>query len=210
MKKLVLSLFLLFPFNGCTSCGLSNPSKDVKPYYDIQRFKAQPWQVTRLGNESYGTVVSVKQVPEAQPIIADSLVIALMGEVTYYGQNEQLRGGGGWAAYACDPMPSGFKGTTEEVQEITVRCDQDFDAAHPAGSSLNVYFDYFAGSPYSNLRTGNLNEFSKQLPVQAAREFMLKLMKAPDQKTGTYTFTVEYALTNGEVLTARTRNITFK
>ncbi len=210
MKKLLLSLFLLFPFNGCTSCGLGNPSKDVKPYYDIQGFKAQSWQATRISNDSYGTVVSVKQVPEAQPVIADSLVIALIGEVTYYSQNEHPGGGGGWAAYACDPMPSGFKGTTEEVQEITVRCDRDFDATHPAGSSLNVYFDYFAGSPYSNLRTDNLNEFSKQLPVQAARDFMLKLMRAPDRKTGTYTFTVEYALTNGEVLTARTQNITFK
>ncbi len=210
MKKLVLSLFLLFPFTHCTSCGLGNPSKDVKPYYDIQKFEAYSWQVTRIVSESYGTVVSVKPVPEAQPVIADSLVIALTGEVTYYGRNQPPGGGSGWAAYACDPMPPGSAGTKEEVQQITVRCDRDFDASHPAGSSLNAYFDYLDGRPAWSTRVDNLDAYSKGFPRQASRDFGLRLLQAPAQKTGTYIFTVEYALTNGEVYTARTGNITFK
>ncbi len=161
----------------------------------------------RLGNTP---VLKLGALPEGQPLVPDSLVIAVTGDVTYYATPPRGRSASPWAAYACDPVPPGYEGTKEEVQAITVRCDQDFDATHPAGSSLNAYFDYLNGSYLTYVRVSNLVEYSNQFPVPAERSFGLRLRQAPDRKTGTYTFTVEYALTNGEVLTARTRDITFK
>ena len=211
MKKLVLFLLLVFPFTHCNDCTFADLNRDTKPYYDLQGITVLPLQVISIDDRfNNSPSYNVERFPEAQPLVADSLVIALSGNVAFYGNLPSRRSASPWAAYACDPVPNGYKGTEEEVQAITVRCDRDFDATHPAGSSLNAYFDYLNGGYFRRVREDNLAEYGKRFPLPAARSFGLRLLKAPDQKTGTYTFTVEYALTNGEVYTARTRNITFK
>jgi hypothetical protein len=210
MKKLLLFLILVFPFSHCTDCSFTDLKRNAKPYYDLQSITALPLQVIGIDSSTGSPFLKLGAFAEAKPLVPDSLVIAITGDVTYYASHSPSRSVSPWAAYACDPVPPGDKGTKEEVQAITVRCDQDFDATHPAGSSLNAYFDYLNGSYLTRNRVGNLAEYSNQFPVPAERYFGLRLLQAPDRKTGTYTFTVEYALTNGEVLTARTRNITFK
>lgn len=211
MKKLLLSLLLVFPFSRCTDCSFTDLKRNSKPYYDLQGISVLPLQIISIDNRfGDSPSLNLEQFPEAQPIIPDSLVIAVTGNVTFYGSIPHDRSGNPWAAYACDPVPNGFKGTEEEVKVIDIRCDRDFDAAHPAGSALNPYFDYLSGSYFSPRRIDNLAEYNKQLPKQADRYLGLRLLKAPDRKAGSYTFTIEYALTNGEVYTAKTRSITFK
>jgi hypothetical protein len=56
----------------------------------------------------------------------------------------------------------------------------------------------------------NLADYTKTFPAMPPRNFALRLRQAPAQKAGSYTFTIHYELTNGEMYMARAENVTFK
>jgi hypothetical protein len=93
-----------------------------------------------------------------------------------------------------------------------VRSEQDFDATHPAGSSLNEYFEYVAINEYRTKHqpVENLVEYGRKLPAMPPRNFALRLVKSPTQTASPYAFTLHYELTNGEMYMARIGNITFR
>ena len=209
MKKIALSLLLFFPFAGCLpNCGQG----DVLPYYDVQGINAFADRVVRVEGAYGSTKFIVNSLPEGRPVIPDSLVLEVAASVTYHAGLPRNPWAGAGAAYACSPKPNGEEGSKESVKELVVRCEQDFDATHPAGSSLNEYFEYVSVSEYRSqfVPVGNLADYVQQFPAMPPRNFALRLLKAPAQKAGPYTFTIYYELTNGEAYTVRTGGIAFR
>lgn len=108
---------------------------------------------------------------------------------------------------------------TEKLRAIKVVCDQDFDAAHPAGTSLEDIVMFCTSSPYefiqSGYKDGNyqfpdyyqilhydfgykpvemlLSEFNPDLTVMSDLGSFLYFTKQP-QQAGDYTFTVTVGL----------------
>ncbi len=208
MKKLLLSLLLIFPLTRCgPNCGTGRS----RPYYDLQAVNVVVAHVVRVTSSSGGTSLTFPNLPAGRRIPPDSLALRVDGTVTYYGGIWKPFGRSAWEAYACSPEPDGLKGSQESIKELTVRSEQDFDATHPAGSSLNEYFEHINTDYYSrdSVRTQSLTDYTRRLPLMPPREFVLRLRQAPAQRAGTYSFTLHYELTNGEVYTARTGSVTF-
>jgi hypothetical protein len=209
MKKLVLSLFLLFPLTRCgPDCGTGTP----RPYYDLQGVNVVTAHVVRVNSPSGSISLTFPDLAAGRPVLPDSLALRVDGTVTYHAGIREPFGGSAWEAYACSPKPDGLKGSKESVKELTVRSEQDFDATHPAGSSLNDYFEYINtdDNTVRIMRPESVAGYTRRLPQMPPRNFVLRLRQAPAQKAGSYTFTVHYELTNGEVYTSRTENVTFR
>ena len=134
---------------------------------------------------------------------------ALNYEIRTYSQRR--RAGWGTAAYACDCVPPGSLGSTETLTNLTVKTVFDFDATHPAGSSLTESVvltggyrtdkykevslsvaDFLAGGPVSY---EDMIQFSK-----------LSLLGTPTAK-GPFALDITVTLDNGEVYTTRTTQI---
>ncbi|MBD0255876.1 MAG: hypothetical protein ICV83_09165 [Cytophagales bacterium] len=209
MKKLLLSLFLMFPL---TRCGPNCGTGKVRPYYDLQEVNVVTAHVVRVTSPSGSSSLIFPDLAAGRPVLPDSLALRVDGTVTYHASIREPFGRSAWEAYACSPAPDGFEGSKESVKELTVRSEQDFDATHPAGSSLNEYFEYINTDDYTVdvVRRESVAEYTRRLPLMPPRHFVLRLRMAPAQKAGSYTFTVHYELTNGEVYTARIDNITFR
>ncbi|MBC6697757.1 hypothetical protein [Hymenobacter sp. BT190] len=103
-------------------------------------------------------------------------------------------------AYACSPLEPGF---TEQLDSLAITSRFDFDALHPAGTSLNDVLTTFDWSE-------SLNDY---LRVQAGRpEVALPLLtlRAVPAQAGPQQFRVFYRLTNGEEYTAETLPVTIQ
>jgi hypothetical protein len=209
MKKLLLSLLLVFPL---TRCGPDCGTGKVRPYYDLQEVNVVAAHAVHVTSFSGSSKLIFPDLPAGRPVLPDSLALRVDGTVTYHADLRKPSGSSAWEAYACSPAPDGFQGSKESVKELAVRSEQDFDATHPAGSSLNEYFEYINTDDYNgdHSQTKSLTDYTRTLPAMPPRDFVLRLRQAPAQKAGSYTFTVYYELTNGEVYTARTGNVTFK
>jgi hypothetical protein len=209
MKKLVLSLLLIFPLKGCLpNCGQG----DVRPYYDLQGINLFASRLVRVDQAPGSTNLVVSTLPTGRLIAPDSLVLEITATVTYHAALRKNPWASPWQAYACSPMPNGLEGSKESVKELVVRSEQDFDLTHPAGSSLNEYFQYVAVNEYRTQYQplDNLVDYDRKLPAMPPRNFALRLVKSPTQTTSPYTFTLHYELTNGEMYMARIDNITFR
>jgi hypothetical protein len=209
MKKLLLSLLLIFPL---TRCGPNCGSGKVRAYYDLQEVNVVAAHTVRVTSSSGINKLIFPDLAAGRPVLPDSLALRVDGTVTYYADLRKPSGSSAWEAYACSPAPDGFRGSKESVKELTVRSEQDFDATHPAGSSLNEYFEYINTDDYTLtvVRPESVAEYTRKLPLMPPRNFVLRLRQAPAQKAGSYTFIIHYELTNGEMYMARTENITFK
>lgn len=209
MKKLLLSLLLVFPL---TRCGPNCGTGKVRAYYDLQEVNVVAAHVVRVNSPSGSSSLIFPDLAAGRPVLPDSLALRVDGTVTYYADHRKPSGSSAWEAYACSPAPDGFRGSKESVKELTVRSEQDFDATHPAGSSLNEYFEYINTDDYTlkAVRPESVAEYTRKLPLMPPRNFVLRLRQAPAQKGGSYTFIIHYELTNGEMYMARTGNITFK
>ena len=188
MKKALGILVLLLGgmpagalLQGCNDCVTSKAEK----FFDVQ-----------------GVVLNAFRANTNQPIVADASVAAadirleVNLQARYYGFRARQSG---WlpAAYAYEPSQiPGFGGTTEVLDSLEVRNTNAYDAAHPAGSSLNdLLVNQSSGLP---------------LPVAPARGaapeqhgLRLQLRQGPTQ-AGPQQFVLRYRLTNGETYVART------
>jgi hypothetical protein len=193
MKSSIKIIFVLFFFfinfigcespNSCDSGG-QNPL----PYFDITGLK-----ITNLKDSGLPALSG-----EEVGIIKYNLVLSL--EATYYSSLKCS----GFTAIACSPIENGYMGSKEKIDYIKVSCDKDFDDKHPANSSLNdltlVGF-YYSGKAPTQTLDGKIKE--NNFTPKSKSEFWLTFSTPPSKKQS-LTFTVEYALTNGEKYTAKT------
>jgi hypothetical protein len=184
MRRPLLSLLFLLSLPACDLLsGTDKCGGDSLPYYDVQgvRFWAmQPGQQVQSGSTASVATLSLR----------------LDLDVRYYSAAPAPAGRFLAAAMACDPAPPGFRGTTERIDSLVIRSRYDYDAQHPAGSSLNdiLLVDNSTHSLAHHLQGGQ-KEPSQQL--------WLRLSAAPT-RSATQEFVVRYRLTNGEVYTAAT------
>ena len=166
------------------SCGGSNPL----PYFDITGLK-----VSNLKESGLSAVAD-----EEVSITKYNLVLNV--EATYYSSLKFS----GFAALACSPVEDGFMGSKEKIDYIKITCDKEYDDKHPPNSSLNdlafVGFYYLGKAPTQSL-DGKIKE--NNYTPKSRYEYWLTLSTPPSKKQS-LTFTVEYALTNGEKYTAKT------
>ena len=182
MKKLVGALLLLVVapvgavIEGCNSCG----SEGVPSFFDVQGLIFNATQ--------QGRIIAAGESAAATDI---QLVVRL--QMRYYGQ-QPARSGWLPAAYACSPPDAGYKGSEEVLDSLVVRSAYAYDAAHPAGASLNdLLVDQDNSLPLPPKPAPN------QMPYAPA----LRLLSNPSQ-VGPQQFVMRYRLTNGEIYTART------
>ena len=91
MKKLLLFLILVFPFSHCTDCSFTDLKRNAKPYYDLQSITALPLQVIGIDSSTGSPFLKLGAFAEASPLVPDSLVIAITGDVTYYASHSPSR-----------------------------------------------------------------------------------------------------------------------
>ncbi|MBD2724021.1 hypothetical protein [Hymenobacter armeniacus] len=138
-------------------------------------------------------------VAAGQSVAAAEISLAIQLQKRYYSQRQAAA----WlpAAYACPPAPMpGYRGTTEVLDSLVVRCVYAYDAAHPAGTVVN---DLLAGDDGKPLPLVPVPGTRPDYPQQ------LRLRQAPSQ-AGPQQFALRYRLTNGEIYTARTPLITLR
>lgn len=182
MKRIVGALLLLAiapigaAIEGCNSCG----SEGVPGFFDVQGLI---FNATQQG----------RAIAAGESAAATDIQLLVRLQTRYYGQ-QPARSGWLPAAYACSPLDAGYKGSEEVLDSLVVRSAYVYDAAHPAGASLNdLLVDQGNSLPLP----------PKPAPNQMPYAPVLRLRQAPSQ-VGLQQFVVRYRLTNGEIYTART------
>ncbi|WP_035560364.1 hypothetical protein [Hymenobacter sp. IS2118] len=189
MKKYGLLAALVLGLPACgllgNECGRDNPPT----YFDVQGLDVA---VTRQPVDKPWEVVS----PGASVASRELRLFLLLRERHYTVAPSR---GFMSAAYACDPLPAGSRGSTERMDSLSVTSLNDYDAQHPAGTPLTDL-----------LAVGGLNSFpvpSRQNPLEPFRYAELSLVQPP-AATGPQQFRVYYRQTNGEIYTAETAAVT--
>jgi hypothetical protein len=189
MKKLVGALLLLViapigaVIEGCSTCG----SEAVPSFFDVQGL-------------TFDAIRQGQAVAAGESVVADDVQLVVQLQARYYGLQPVFSG---WlpAAYACEPSrTAGYKGSEEVLDSLVVRSTYAYDAAHPAGASLN---DLLVDQ--SNSKTLPAKPAPNQMPYAPA----LRLLSKPTQ-AGPQQFVVRCRFTNGEVYTARTPVFTLR
>lgn len=188
MKKTVGALLLLVVapigavIQGCTKCG----SEGVPAFFDVQGLL---FNATQQG----------RAIATGESAVATDVQLVVQLQTRYYGQ-QPVRSGWLPAAYACSPLDPGYKGSEEVLDSLVVRSAYAYDAAHPAGASLNdLLVDQGNGTPLPPKPGPN------QMPYAPA----LRLRQGPSL-AGPQQFVVRYRFTNGEIHTARTPVFTLR
>lgn len=167
---------------GCNSCG----SEGVPAFFDVQG----------LG---FNAIQQGRAVAAGESAVVTDLQLVVQLQERYYGQ-QPARSGWLPAAYACSPLDAGYKGSEEVLDSLVVRSAYAYDAAHPAGASLNdLLVDQGNSLPLP----------PKPAPNQMPYAPVLRLRQAPSQ-AGLQQFVVRYRFTNGEVHTAKTPVFTLR
>ena len=194
MKKTLGILLLLLGgipvgavLQGCNECNFAVAEK----YFDVHGVVLNALRAT-----------TNQRLTADEPIAAADVRLEVNLQARYYSFRARPSG---WLpmAYACSPSQlPGYGGTTEVLDSMEVRSTNAYDAAHPAGSSLN---DLLV------IQSGGL-----PLPVAPARGtapeqngLQLQLRQGPAQ-AGPQQFVLRYRLTNGETYVARTPRLVLR
>ena len=155
MKRLRVTLLTLYLFIGILvpSCDWFTDDCDCSGY---QYFDVEGLDLQAFVNEAEG-----RRVEENETLrLSDFEGFYLDYLVTYHARAERCsRGSFNLLSplLACSCLPGGTGSKTEELVAFTITTLNDFDADHPAGSSLNDVFLY-QGS-YFNTGAGSLVNF---------------------------------------------------
>ncbi|UOQ52674.1 hypothetical protein [Hymenobacter cellulosivorans] len=189
MRKYVTLAVLVVGLPACsllgTDCGRNRPDT----YYDVQGIgfsvarqpRDKSWEFAAAGNTVPSRELRLRLTLKERHYT----VVPVAGLLP--------------AAYACDPVPAGSLGSTEQMDSLSITSDYDFDALHPAGTQLADLL--LVDERYSLLVP------SRQMPLEPFRFVELSLREAP-ATTGPQKFRVYYRQTNGEIYTAETVAIT--
>lgn len=190
LKKLLLLGALTLVLPACNllcgdCCDLGPPGN-----YDITGTL-----LTALSTSNGGNVLVV--APNA-PVRSTELRLQLSLDTRVVAAHRPVGGSG--VAYACSPRDPEF---TEQLDSLVITSRFDFDAQHPAGTSLNDVLTTFDWSE-------SLNDYLRE---RAGRPDivlpLLKLRTVPAQ-AGPQQFRVFYRLTNGEEYTAEAVAVTIQ
>jgi hypothetical protein len=198
MKKALVLLLLVTGQLSCQEITGGDCNFPAQPFYDIQSISLQNWQIISDSSVSYPEVEAFNTT---QPIAFTKLLIRLAADVKYYAVTASPKPFSFMsAAYACSPPNPGYKGTKERVSSIRITSSFDFDAAHPAGSSLNDVFKLqYAGPQRDPLPAMEIDFFLAQDQPTPPEWLNLKLKQKPDNQI--QNFQIEYEFTNGEKYT---------
>ncbi|WBO84931.1 hypothetical protein [Hymenobacter yonginensis] len=188
MKKLLLCALAIIGLPACDICG---------------PFDEQFGDVTGLTmvavQHRAGTSVQVLTAGQSASVAEFKLLMRL--NVRLYSAAPVPTGG--FSAMACDyPSPS----YEAQVDSITITSRYDFDAQHPAGTSLNSLLRLDDGYA-SSQRLSDLMKDPQYIPYLQDRN--LQFTQAPTS-SATQQFRVRYHQTNGEVYTAETVPVTIQ
>lgn len=190
MKRILLLLVLSIPLPACEDqCG-----NDVAKFFDVQNIQWQADKVSASGQSS-------SPLGNGESVSYLNLRLGFAVVASYYSLQKSANG----QAFACSPAPGGYQGTSERVDSLVVFSRYDYDAAHPAGHSLNdlLALDETLSSRDIQITPRNIAKPDGQ-PV---REISLRLKQAPTASSKQQ-FLVRYRQTNGEAYAAETPVLT--
>ncbi|NVO86074.1 hypothetical protein [Hymenobacter terrestris] len=186
MKKILLLLVLSIPLPACEDqCG-----SDVPRFFDVQNIQ---WQAERVSTSGLSGPV----LRDGETVGRASLRLKFAVVVQYYSLQKATAG----QAFACSPAPAGYQGTSERVDSLVVLSRYDYDAAHPAGRSLNDLLDLNEALSLQDVQITPRN--IARPDGQPVQEIALRLKQAPTA-SAKQQFFVRYRQTNGEVYSAET------
>jgi hypothetical protein len=190
MKSSIKIIFILFfffiNFIGCNPC--SSEIAKILPFFDVKGLKSL---------QNYKSTIIQNKTDEEISLKDYRLVMSL--DVKYYAS---IYNSDGFCTFACEPAPDGYKGTEEKIDYLKISCDKPFDDKHNANTSLNdltIIYDYTQSSSVETLEN-----YLKKASYTPSINSLSLTFSTPPSKKQSLTFTVEYALTNGEKYTAKT------
>ncbi|QNH61506.1 hypothetical protein [Hymenobacter sediminicola] len=182
VKKILLVALVSIGLPACEKCG---PFK--KEYYDIVGVQAL---LLRQPAGAAGQVLTT-----GQSVSTADLQLRLRLDTRLYSARPASTGG--FAAMACDPTGPEY---TEAIDSLTVTSRFDYDAQHPAGSSLNDLVQLE-------------NEYGQLIPLREWLAVPRVVGEGPDPafrfrqvpaSSLVQQFRVRYHQTNGEAYTTET------
>ena len=190
MKSSVKILFVLFfffiNFVGCERpCDSGNPL----PFFNIKGIS----YVNNLKASGHSTIAN-------EEVNIKDYQLGIILNVSYYASLKN----NGYNSFACSPLEYGYKGTTEKIDYLKITADKAFDDKHEANTSLNDLvriYDFGLGQKGS---TQTLDEYFKSISFSPQGYGLSLTFATPPTKKQSLTFTVEYALTNGEKYVEKT------
>lgn len=184
-------VFLLIIINGCSDCD-DEDLEQTKPYYDIIGINSKLAKITDISPIQYIQYEMIDS--ENDTINFDELFIRNFADLRFHAFNTVKNFGTFLnSAYACEPLPAGYKGTDEKIDKIIIKSINNFDSNHLAGDTLNDFFNYVEGTKIKF----SLNDYTKTFPIQAPMDFGLQLNTKPKLNLK-HKFIIEYYQTNGE------------
>ena len=185
--KIIFVLFFFFiNFIGCNPCG-SDVDK-VLPFFDVKNLKSV-YNANSVGIQ--------RKIDEEINFKDYRLIINV--EVNFYAKLDYKTG---FNMLACSPPELGYKGTTEKIDYIKITADKSYDDKHSANSSLNDIITTYDYALSSSAET--LSDYLKKSNYSPSQYSLSLTFSTPPTKKQSLTFTVEYALTNGEKYLAKT------
>ena len=156
----ILSVFMLY---GCSQHEDIWTDSYIEEYYEIDGLRIHQLTLGSVYFIDYGRSASIKSTGEDK--VWFDWICYENGDFTY-GRNVSLAYG---MPYICAYTP--------DIVSIDVYCEDDFDSAHPAGSSLNdcITFEFnsakdFIESGYPNADAGYMMPTQKKLLSELAPE----------------------------------------
>jgi hypothetical protein len=128
-----------------------------------------------------------------------SVRMDLILNVTYYAHLQR----NGYNSLACSPVESGYNGTTEKIDYIKITADKPYDEKHDANTSLNDLIRIYNLAYGQKSSNQTLDDYLKSILFSPKGYGLSITFSNPPSKKQSITFTVEYALTNGEKYTAK-------
>ena len=177
---LLINILLVFTFQGCgPDCGPINLM--------IRDFEAIPVKMIRINSN----VVFWDHIEEQTPVPRfDSLII-----VNYlYSKEVLVSKEQPYGAYACDPVVHYL----DEIEDIRILSDQDYDQDHPKGTDLNLLCVFGA---YNNQPALSKSDFIEQINQDGlgSYHFLMAFTTAPEN-TSSHNVSIEVELKSGESL----------
>ncbi|MEQ9219368.1 MAG: hypothetical protein RLO17_15060 [Cyclobacteriaceae bacterium] len=176
---LMINIPLVFTFQGCgPDCGPINLM--------IRDFEAIPVKMI-VANSG---VVIWDPIEEQTPAPRfDSLIIVnyLLTKEVLVSERQS------YAAYACDPLVHYL----DEVEDIRILSDQDYDQDHPKGANLNSLCVFGANN---NLPTLSTKDFIEQINQDGlgSYHFLMAFTEAPES-SNSHNISIEVKLKSGEI-----------
>jgi hypothetical protein len=133
---------------------------------------------------------------ENQTVQFDKLAIQIQSIIRNFSFNNESNSGNYFSsAYACSPPEPE---PVEQIANIEIYADKDFDDNHPKGSNLSDLFEIVLEGDYWNQIQYPI-KLADFLPQKPKTTYLFTLLlKSPPKSIGSYKFNIKYTQTNNE------------